>query len=516
MGSQSFGNHFKFILLSFVVIFVVLLACARSASPAVAPWNVSGNPTSVLVPTVAESTPNPFVQKSRAPGEPILSPTPDSPRTLPTMRVEPEQYIVKAGDTLGQISQRYSVGLESLVDENNLANPNLLDIGQVLTIPPPTPGPPGSGLKLIPDSELVYSPSNMDFDVAAFINSQAGYLSSYGEEVENDYLTGSQIIERIAYEYSVNPRILLAALEYQSGWVSRSSPDEGTLDYPMRVQEVFRKGLYRQLAWTANFLNRGFYLWRVNGVGAWITASGDMIPINPAINAGTAGVQHLFSLLYDRSGWEKAVSENGIFAIYDNFFGYPFDYAYEPLIPANLSQPAFQLPFESGKEWSYTGGPHGGWGSGSAWAAIDFAPPGQALGCVQSDEWIVAIADGLIVRAANGAVVQDLDGDGHEQTGWTILYMHIESRDRVQPGVHVKAGDRIGHPSCEGGVSTGTHVHLARRYNGEWISADQTLPFVLDGWVSRGLGSEYDGYLVREGHTVEALEGRYPANAIQR
>jgi murein DD-endopeptidase MepM/ murein hydrolase activator NlpD len=128
----------------------------------------------------------------------------------------------------------------------------------------------------------------------------------------------------------------------------------------------------------------------------------------------------------------------------------------------------------------------------------------------------VALADGLIVRAGEGAVVQDLDADGFEQTGWTILYMHIESQNRVQPGTYLKAGERVGHPSCEGGFSTGTHVHLARRYNGEWIPADQTLPFVLDEWVSVGTGNEYDGYLKRNGKTIEAWEGRNSANAIER
>jgi hypothetical protein len=120
------------------------------------------------------------------------------------------------------------------------------------------------------------------------------------------------------------------------------------------------------------------------------------------------------------------------------------------------------------------------------------------------------------VRADNGAVIQDLDGDGLEQTGWVILYMHIESRDRVAPGTFLKAGERVGHPSCEGGLASGTHVHLARKYNGEWIPADQSLPFVLDGWVSRGTGDVYDGYLEKNGKTIEAWEGRSPDNIIKR
>ncbi len=134
-------------------------------------------------------------------------------------------------------------------------------------------------------------------------------------------------------------------------------------------------------------------------------------------------------------------------------------------MPADLAQPELTLPFEPGVVWSFTGGPHSGWGDGSAWAALDFAPPGDQFGCFTSNDWVTASADGVIARAENGAMVLDLDGDGYEQSGWTILYMHIESRDRLPAGTLVKAGDRLGHPSCEGGVSDGTHVHVARRYN---------------------------------------------------
>lgn len=513
MGSHSFTTNLKFILITFVVIFIVLMACARSIGPASAPWNVSGQPA-----RTAGATQDASVSEgsARMPGEPVSSPTPDPPHPLPTLRVEPERYTVQSGDTLGQIAQRFSVSLQKLVLENALSNPNLLEIGQILAIPPPDPGAPGPAFKIIPDSELVYGPASVGFDIARFVQEQGGYLATYWEEVENVTLSGVQVVERIAYEYSLNPRLLLALLEYQSGWVTKDRPEESTLEYPVGVQDMRRKGLYRQLAWAANYLNLGYYLWRVNGIGAWITFSGEMVPIDPTINAGTAGVQHMFSLMFDRPTWESAVSEQGLFTVYNTFFGNPFERAVEPLLPPGLSQPPLQLPFEDSKVWAFTGGPHGGWGSGSAWAALDFAPHTRPLGCTQSDEWVVAVADGVIVRADNGAVVQDLHGDGLEQTGWTVLYMHIETRDRVQPGVYLRAGERIGHASCEGGVSSGTHLHLARRYNGEWIPADQTIPFVLDGWVSRGAGREYNGFLQREGQSIEAYEGRSPINEIQR
>jgi murein DD-endopeptidase MepM/ murein hydrolase activator NlpD len=507
----------KALLVLFVLI-GVLLACASAVVMDTGPWRASGESLILPAPTggPAENVESLPSVSTRLPGAPLQSPTPDPPHPLPALRTEAETYQVQSGDSLNQIAQRYGVGLNDLIQANDLDSPDYLEVGQILTIPVPTPEGNGPDLKIIPDSELLYGPSSVGFDVAVFVRERGGYLAGYEEEVYEENLSGAEVVELVAQEYSVNPRLLLAVLEYQSGWVTEADPPEETLGYPIGVYESFRAGLYRQLAWAANSLNRGYYLWRVNGVAAWNLSDGSIIPVAPTINAGTAAVQHFFTSLLEPSAWETALSEDGFQATYQSLFGYPFDYTYEPILPTNLSQPAMQLPFERGEPWSFTGGPHGGWGAGSAWAALDFAPPGEALGCVPSDSWVVAVADGRIVRTGNGAVVQDLDGDGFEQTGWTVLYMHIEARGRVQQGTFLQAGERLGHPSCEGGVSSGTHVHLARRYNGEWIPADQDLPFQLDGWISTGNGYEYDGFLERDGASIEAWEGRDPKNEIRR
>jgi murein DD-endopeptidase MepM/ murein hydrolase activator NlpD len=136
------------------------------------------------------------------------------------------------------------------------------------------------------------------------------------------------------------------------------------------------------------------------------------------------------------------------------------------------------------------------------------------LGCNPSSSWEIAAAPGVIVRSDNGAVVLDLDGDGYEQTGWDLLYMHVATLDRIAVGTRVKVGDLIGHPSCEGGISTATHLHLARKFNGEWIPADGPVPFNLDGWISSGTGNEYDGSLSRGGTTLEACSCRGVDNVL--
>lgn len=55
------------------------------------------------------------------------------------------QYVVQAGDTLSIIAAKFGTTVEAIVQANNLSNPNVIYVGQVLTIPtgtvPPAPSP---------------------------------------------------------------------------------------------------------------------------------------------------------------------------------------------------------------------------------------------------------------------------------------------------------------------------------------------------------------------------------------
>ncbi|MGD8732776.1 MAG: LysM peptidoglycan-binding domain-containing protein [Anaerolineales bacterium] len=468
---------------------------------------VEDQPTEVL----------PEVQATIIPTVPFTgTPTPDPFRDPPPVRTEEEWYIVQPGDSLNVIAGKFGVSGTMVMRANGLINPNFLAVGQSLLIPAPQPQEPGPDFKTIPDSDLVYGPTSMTFDHFAEIRSRAGLLDVYVEEVEGVERSGASIVQLVAERYSVSPRLLLALLEYQSGWLSQTQISGSERAYPMGYVAYTWEGLWAQLSWTADQLNHGYYLWKAGWAGPIITSDGAYIPPGQGINAGTAGVQYLFAQLYPSEAWREVVGREGFYTFYESLYGNPFQRAVDPLVPAELTQPEFQLPFEKGKTWSFTGGPHSAWGDWAAWAALDFAPPGFAYGCVQSNEWVTASADGLVTRSDDGAVLLDLDQDGYEQTGWVLLYMHIETRDRVGQGTVIRAGDRLGHPSCEGGVTTGTHVHLARKYNGEWISADGPIQFVLDGWVASGTGTPYDGYLSKGAISYEACACRNEFNQISR
>lgn len=360
------------------------------------------------------------------------------------------------------------------------------------------------GSNLIPDAELVVGPSLTGFDVQEFIKSQGGYLAGYSEVVDDVPMNGASIVEKISLMYSVNPRLLLAVLEYRSHWVSDALP-ENQGEYPINTTLQERNGLFRQLSWAANELNRGFYIHEAGALRRISLSDGTLLDMADELNHATAALQYFFGLFLGQHDWELAVSPLGFYTSYVRLFGDPFQYEVDELYPPELQQPAMQLPFAQGERWHFTSGPHSAWGDGAGWAALDFSPPGESYGCYQSENWVRAVADGVVTYAEDGAVLLDLDGDGNAGTGWVLLYMHVASDGRVQNGVTLQAGDVIGHPSCEGGVSSGTHVHIARRYNGVWVSADRDIPFVMSGWISRGSGAQYEGEMVLDGISVEAI-----------
>jgi LasA protease len=528
----------KRLALPALALLLGLLACAREGAPvdllAITPigdttpvWLQGappGEPTVTLPPPTppVPGVPTPTVRPTQ---DTRSSPTPNPTRPSVLDRQSVEEYTVQRGDSLSAIGARYGVSAREIADANGMQVSDTLFVGQVLRIPVPNTQAVGSSVKLLPDSELVYGPATLDFNLEAFVAAYGGYLAGYSEEIPGRFLdgssasrvmTGAQIVQMVAERYSVNPRLLLALLEHQAGWVRQPRPSDRTLAFPIGQVEPGREGLYRQLSWAANRLNFGYYAWRAGGIVSWGFGDGSLKLIAPGLNPGTVGVQHFFAGLLIPSEWDRAVAPDGFLATYVELFGNPFALAYEPLVPDGLLQPPLQLPFEPQRVWAFTGGPHGAWDTGSAWAALDFAPPADVLGCTPSEEWVVAAASGLIVRTGDGVVIQDLDGDGYEQTGWVLFYLHLAARDRIAAGVAVRAGDRLGHPSCEGGVSGGTHVHFARKYNGEWIPADGAIPFVLDGWVSAGLGREYDGTMTNGERTIEACDCRAHYNEVWR
>ena len=61
--------------------------------------------------------------------------------TVPVATPTPVTYVIKPGDSLSVIADRYGVDVEVLAQANGISDPNVIKVGQVLVIPGPTPIP---------------------------------------------------------------------------------------------------------------------------------------------------------------------------------------------------------------------------------------------------------------------------------------------------------------------------------------------------------------------------------------
>ena len=433
---------------------------------------------------------------------PTLTPEPTRPLYTPGQLVD---YTVQSGDTLPGLAGRFN----TTIAEIRTANPIIPT--DATTLPPGMPMQIpiyyrpfwGSTFQIIPDGRFPNGPAEVGFDPVAFVNAQPGWLKSYTTYMGNKNRNGGEMVEYIAENYSISPRLLLAILEYKTGALTQPESTASSDKYPLGYRDVYHQGLPSQLGLVANVLNNRFYGWRLGTFTSFNLPNGRLENIDPWQNAATAALRYLFSLTESASSFEYAASDQGLQAVYASLFGDPWA---DPgtLIPGSLTQPTMRMPFPIGSAWTYTGGPHTGWGDGEPLAAIDFAPPAVVGGCISTDLYATAVADGVVARVGEASVVLDLDKDGDERTGWVVFYLHVSETGKAPLGRTLKAGDPVGHPSCEGGNATGTHVHIARKYNGEWVPADSALPFNMEGWIVQKGSEEYLGTLVKYGNVVTA------------
>ena len=468
----------------------------------------------------SEVTPptNPLQQTLTTGAAPQASPTPffpSRPRYAPGELVD---YTAQTGDTLPGLAARFNTSVQEILEANSFIPPDASTMPPGMPMKIPIYYLPlwGSPYQILPDSLFVNGPAQVGFDTEKFVAGHPGWLRDYATFVADTNRTGAGIVDYVAHYYSVSPRLLLALLEYHSQALSQPILATEDEDYPLGFVHWSHKGLFSQLTYAANLLNNSYYQYRSNRLFSIEHQAGRLERFDPWQNAATVSLHSYFNTL-DQAAYDLAISPDGLARTYRDLFGDPWQNL-QPHIPGSFAQPVFLLPFEPGYVWALTGGPHTAWGAGEPLAALDFAPPSKTSGCVPSAVWATAVADGVVVRSETGQVMLDLDGDGDERTGWNIFYLHVATQDRVPLGAQLKQGDPIGHPSCEGGAATGTHIHIARKFNGEWLPAEGwggILAFNLEGWTAHNGSQVYLGTLTRNAMVVTACTCSNAASFIK-
>jgi LysM repeat protein len=153
---------------------LILAACGQ---PPATIQSIAPRPsvTGIQLKSAAQATPEGPIPT------PFDTPTPDPTRVVDDAGTE--LYIVQDGDTFLGIASEFGTTPEEIAQTNGLTTLSMIHPGDPLNVPLKIDRV-GPNAKLIPDSELVYGPGAIDFDITAFVDRTNGYLKSYREEVD--------------------------------------------------------------------------------------------------------------------------------------------------------------------------------------------------------------------------------------------------------------------------------------------------------------------------------------------
>ena len=346
------------------------------------------------------------------------------------------------------------------------------------------PNPPVS------NGEFVWGPNVGDFDIQAFLQNRDSPLAPYAQDVA-----------LWASYSSVNPRLLLAVLEFRYGLVT-SLPDGAAKD------EVF--GMIGSTAVEmATAFYQHLYSWgerrprgqaAPSGAPTVILKDGTAAEFAPDIPSGTYSLAVALAETTDAGGLVEALTPNSPNS-FDRVYGAMFpqddlrarsnEITPSSVPPSNL----LQFPFPMQATWTY-GGPHS-WNGDSTppFSSLDFFSRGSTC-AAPAYLFAVAAADGTTSRPYGYTCWLEIDHGG----GWKTSYYHLRNLTSGWFQVRNSPLGTIACEICAGGYATGPHVHFSLKYNGAYVSLEGVQ---LTGWtVHVGSVAYTSGWIQRGGTSL--------------
>lgn len=378
-----------------------------------------------------------------------------------------------------------------------------------------------SSVELIPppifaDGQFVNGPNVGAFDVTAYLRSVGSPLLPYAE-----------VIRDKASYYSINPRLLLAVIEWRSGLVTGQPQVQA--ENPLALPSP--SGFEPQIETLVHNLFDNFYD-RLYPSPSFLAlphkvklATGERIELSLESNAASFALISSLAPLSTAEQWsalKSPTAQDGFTQTYGRLFPES-----DPLDNSNVLMPEalpptdlLKFPFSGGDTWNFSGGPHeydGTCDGSGAVSSVDFAP-GVPHCTIPPDRWVTAPAAGTVAEVSCGACQVIIDHGG----GWSTKMYHL-ANNLVSLGQVLTKDQRIANPSCRpyeggscgscGGYASGTHVHMGLRYNGAYVNIEGT---TLEGWVvhDEPQNTCYDGYLQRGLERIEWNQPVYSAPVL--
>jgi len=385
----------------------------------------------------------------------------------PSLAAPPPQggqvYTVRAGDTLAQIALRYGVSIADLASLNELADPNLILVGQRLFIPG------GEAMRAGPRVHVVQAGETLSRIAQRYRVSLSALAAANGLADPDLILVGQRLTipgevqarlpaPFVEVHLTPNPALQGQTVVIHARMIDKATRVHGTLlgqefdliaDPPgsgekwalVGVPAMIEPGQY-ELSLTAEGYEPGAHLWLAILPGDFST---DYIQLSPETS-------RLLDPALIRAEWAR------------------LNRHWSHVRPERLWQGAFHLPLEKarvsspfGTRRSYNGQPARSYHEG-----IDLAAPrGTPVYAPAAGQ--VVLAEKLEVRG-KGVLIDH---------GWGVIsgYFHL-SRIEVRAGQEVKSGDLIGRVGSTG-LSTGNHLH--------WEIRVRSVPVDPQQWMQQAI-----------------------------
>lgn len=367
-------------------------------------------------------------------------------------------------------------------------------------LPTATSLPQAAGLPeiLVADDRFAFEPDFYAAEVQALLEQQGSVLAAAKVAAGKEEDAFAHALVGHCIRYGLNPKVMLALIEVESGLVSgRGGPDE---KWAFGYRDTQWQGLDMQLQWAAFTLADGFR--ESEDEETPLLTDGTLAPIPGEANAATQAVLRLLSYTADAKRFSVLRSDGpGSFvAAYQQLFGQdprlPLGDGWEP-----TRQPFLHLPFRgaapvssyfdheypifrsngailpySGERGyqSYDG--HDGWDYAlSAGTPVLAAAAGRVVFAGRLDT-LCATPAGLVV----------LD----HGNGYRTLYWHLQGVE-AREGTQAAAGQRLGTVGSTG-CSSGPHLHLSVEFLGRdtdpygWCGSTEVPE---DPWASHPAGT---------------------------
>jgi murein DD-endopeptidase MepM/ murein hydrolase activator NlpD len=289
---------------------------------------------------------------------------------------------------------------------------------------------------IISAGQFVYAPAEAEWDIEAALVDLRSPMAPYAGDVEIYALMSS-----------VDPRVLLTALELEYGLVTGTGG-------------LTRSSVLGALDDVSRRLYSAFYA----------PAPGDTV--SPRMGRDAAGAYALQRVLGERGAARFGATAGRLFPDFN-----PLDHsnAIDPAAgpPAGL----LQFPFPLGDAWQFNGA-HGWSGYSGVFSSMDFSQYWPACGLASYDEVVVTAGAGVLRKPRSYADCWlEIDHAG----GWTTSYYHLTDvqRDSGPVEANVPLG-RVGCETCVGGFASAAHVHFSLKYNGAYVTLDGV---DLSGWT---------------------------------